>query len=98
MHILIYAVQHCVHIVMLQTLGKMTTWLTPLDLASRTASMRPCLQPSRLTPGIEEIGLFFSPSCTKTGRMRFAGDMCVSEKACLTVGLRLFLLGREGKF
>ena len=76
----------------------MTTWLTPFDLASLTESSRPCRQPSRSTPGIDEMGLFFSPSCTKTGRIRLAGDMCVSENACLIVGLRLFLLGRDGRF
>ena len=33
----------------------------------------------------------------KTGRMRFAGDILVSEMAPLILGLRLFLLGLDGK-
>ena len=41
--------------------------------------------------------MFCSPSWMKTGRMRFAGDILVSEMAPLILGLRLFLLGLDGK-
>ena len=58
-------------------------------------SMRPCLQPSLSTPGMELMGMFFSPSWMNTGRIRFAGEMCVSEMAPLMLGLRLFLLGLD---
>ena len=79
------------------TLGKSTTLFTPYDLASATASSRPCLQPSLSTPGMEAMGMFCSPSWMKTGRMRCAGDIVVSEMAPLILGLRLFLLGLEGR-
>lgn len=78
------------------TLGKMTTWLTPLERASRTVSTSPFRQFRRYTPGMEAMGSFFSPSCTKTGRMKFAGEMCVSEMALRIVPDRRLRRGREG--
>lgn len=41
--------------------------------------------------------MFCSPSWMKTGRIRFAGEMDVSEMAPLMLGLRLFLLGLDGR-
>lgn len=61
-----------------------------------TESSRPCLQPSLSTPDMEAMGIFCSPSWMKTGRMRFAGEILVSEMAPLILGLRLFLLGLDG--
>lgn len=77
------------------TLGKRTTLLTPTERASATASKRPCLHPSRSTPGMESIGMFLSPSCMKTGRMRLEGVMKVSEIAPRIVGLRRLRLGLD---
>lgn len=48
------------------------TWFTPTDRASFTASSRPWRQPRRATPGIDSMGMFSSPSCTNTGRMKLA--------------------------
>ena len=79
------------------TLGKMTTWLTPSDRASATFSSSPWRQPRRSTPGMEAMGTFCSPSCTKTGRIRFAGDMCVSLMACRKAPLRRLRRGRDGR-
>ncbi len=43
------------------------------------------------------MGIFCSPSWMKTGRIMFAGEMVVSEMASRMLGLRLFLLGLDGK-
>ena len=45
---------------------------------------------------MEAIGSFFSPSCTNTGIMKLAGEMCVSEIAPRIVPERLLRRGREG--
>jgi len=59
-------------------------------------SMSPWRQPRRLTPGMLRMGSFFSPSCTKTGRMKFAGEMCVSDIAPRIVPDRRLRRGRDG--
>ncbi len=79
------------------TLGKMTTWLTPSERASATFSSSPWRQPRRSTPGMEAMGRFCSPSCTKTGRIRFAGEMWVSLMACRKAPLRRLRRGRDGR-
>ena len=78
-------------------MGNSTTLFTPWALASVTESSRPCLQPSLSTPGIEAMGIFCSPSWMKTGRIRFAGEMVVSDIASLMLGLRLLRLGLDGR-
>lgn len=78
------------------TFGKMTTWLTPSERASRTVSISPLRQFRRYTPGMEAMGSFFSPSCTNTGRMKLAGEMCVSEIALRMVPERRLRRGRDG--
>jgi hypothetical protein len=79
----------------LRTFGNNTTLLTPTERASATASRRPCLHPNLSTPGIESIGIFFSPSCMNTGKIRLAGVMKVSDIAPRMVGLRRLRLGRD---
>jgi len=79
------------------TLGKMTTWLTPSERASATFSSSPWRQPRRSTPGMEAMGRFCSPSCTKTGRIRFAGEMWVSLMAARKAPLRRLRRGRDGR-
>ena len=75
----------------------MTTWLTPRERASRTVSTSPLRQVRRLTPGMEAMGSFLSPSCTKTGRMKFAGEMCVSDIALRNVLERRFAARPRGE-
>ena len=47
--------------------GKTTTWFTPAARASRTCLIMPFLKLRRSCPGIEPMGMFSSPSCTKIG-------------------------------
>mmetsp|Transcript_115625 Transcript_115625/g.327695 ORF Transcript_115625/g.327695 Transcript_115625/m.327695 type:complete len:229 (-) Transcript_115625:23-709(-) len=74
--------------------GKITTDFTPSFRALSTSRRSPVSTPRRETPGIEEIGTSSAPSCTNTGRIRFAGVSTVSDTIRRRAGLRRFLRGR----
>ena len=53
--------------------------------------------PHLLMPGIDGMGWFLSPSCTKMGRMKWAGDSQFSRMPWRKVALRRLRRGLEGR-
>lgn len=76
----------------------MTTWFTPRLRASATWSTTFLPYAKRLMPGMDRMGSFALPSCTKMGRMKWAGDSQFSLMPDLKVSLRRLRRGLEGKF